>query len=127
MKTLQFVAEASKHRVMGHPLNECYITQEYVAALLSKQLENYGFDTQYMHHEYDKIEVCVNHHHLPISILCYQQSCDGKILCEITTNSQTEQAWFEKIETQSVIRQLAQAVEQSLKTEQHFSQFIWKN
>jgi hypothetical protein len=34
---------------------------------------------------------------------------------------------FERIETQSIIRQLAQAVENSLKAEHSFSQFVWKS
>ncbi len=38
MKTLQFIADCPKHGVVDHPPNECYITQEYVAALLYKQL-----------------------------------------------------------------------------------------
>ena len=46
MKTLQFIADCPKHGVIDHPPNECYITQEYVAALLYKQLEQYGFDAQ---------------------------------------------------------------------------------
>ena len=127
MRTLQFIADCPKHGIMDHAANECYLTQEYVAALLYKQLEHYGFDAQHIRHEHEKVEVYINNHHLPISILCSQQNSDGHILCEITANPQTEQAWFEKIETQSIIRQLAQAVERSLKTEQHFSQFIWKS
>lgn len=42
MKTLQFIADCPKHGVIDHPPNECYITQEYVAALLYKQLEHYS-------------------------------------------------------------------------------------
>ncbi|MDA1255856.1 MAG: hypothetical protein O2928_15405, partial [Proteobacteria bacterium] len=44
-----------------------------------------------------------------------------------TANPQRELAWFEKIETQSIIRQLAQAVENSLKAEHSFSDFVWKS
>lgn len=46
MRTLQFIADCPKHGLIDHPPNECYITQEYVAALLYKQLEQYGFDAQ---------------------------------------------------------------------------------
>ncbi|MBP8005986.1 MAG: hypothetical protein KAZ18_03705, partial [Acinetobacter sp.] len=73
------------------------------------------------------IEVCIDNHQLPLSILCSQQDTEGHILCEISANPQQEQVWFEKIETQSIIRQLAQAVENSLKAEHSFSQFVWKS
>ncbi|MCH7335270.1 hypothetical protein [Acinetobacter sp. NIPH 2699] len=127
MKKLQFIADCPKHGVVDHPPNECYITQEYVAALLYKQLEQYGFDAQHIRHEHEKIEVCIDNHQLPLSILCSLQDTEGHILCEISANPQQEQVWFEKIETQSIIRQLAQAVENSLKAEHSFSQFVWKN
>lgn len=48
-------------------------------------------------------------------------------MCEISANPDEEQDWFEKIETQSIIRQLAQAVENSLKADQSFSEFVWKS
>ena len=35
---LQFIASCPQHGVLDHPPNECHITQEYVAALLFKQL-----------------------------------------------------------------------------------------
>jgi len=47
MKKLQFIASCPQHGVLDHPPNECHITQEYVAALLFKQLGNYGFDAQH--------------------------------------------------------------------------------
>ena len=127
MRTLQFIADCPKHGLIDHPPNECYITQEYVAALLYKQLEQYGFDAQHIRHEHQKIEVRIDNHHLPLSILCSQQDVEGHILCQISANPQQEQAWFERIETQSIIRQLAQAVENSLKTEHSFSDFVWKS
>ena len=43
MRKLQFIANCP-HHYEGHELNECRITQEYVAALLFKQLGEYGFD-----------------------------------------------------------------------------------
>ena len=73
MKTLQFIADCPKHGVIDHPPNECYITQEYVAALLYKQLEHYGFDAEHIRHEHEKIEVRIDNHQLPLSILCSQQ------------------------------------------------------
>ncbi|MFI7934436.1 hypothetical protein ACFMJQ_16295, partial [Acinetobacter baumannii] len=48
MKKLQFIASCPQHGVLDHPPNECHITQEYVAALLFKQLGNYGFDAQHI-------------------------------------------------------------------------------
>lgn len=110
-----------------HPPNECHITQEYVAALLFKQLGNYGFDAQHIVHEHEKVEVSIDNHLLPLSITCQQTDHDGHLMCEISANPDEEQDWFEKIETQSIIRQLAQAVENSLKADHSFSAFEWKS
>lgn len=71
-----------------------------MAALLYKQLEQYGFDAQHIRHEHEKIEVRIANHQLPLSILCLQQDTEGHILCQISANPQQEHAWFEKIETQ---------------------------
>lgn len=59
MKKLQFIASCPQHGVLDHPPNECHITQEYVAALLFKQLGNYGFDAQHIVHEHEKVEVLI--------------------------------------------------------------------
>ena len=56
MRKLQFIANCP-HHYEGHELNECRITQEYVAALLFKQLGEYGFDAQHIAHEHQKVEV----------------------------------------------------------------------
>jgi hypothetical protein len=69
MKTLQFIADCPKHGVIDHPPNECYITQEYVAALLYKQLEQYGFDAEHIRHEHEKIEVRIDNHQLPLNLM----------------------------------------------------------
>ncbi len=47
-------------------------------------------------------------------------------MCEISANPDEEQDWFEKIETQSIIRQLAQAVENSLKADHSFQHLSGK-
>ncbi len=126
MRKLQFIANCP-HHYEGHELNECRITQEYVAALLFKQLGEYGFDAQHIAHEHQKVEVNIENHQLPLSVTCNQKNDDGQLMCEITAYPKEEQDWFEKIETQSVIRQLAQAVENSLKSDQTFTAFEWKN
>lgn len=59
---LQFIASCPQHGVLDHPPNECHITQEYVAALLFKQLGNYGFDAQHIVHEHEKVEVSIDNH-----------------------------------------------------------------
>lgn len=127
MKKLQFIASCPQHGVLDHPPNECHITQEYVAALLFKQLGHYGFDAQHIVHEHEKVEVSIDNHLLPLSITCQKTDHDGHLICEISANPDEEQDWFEKIETQSIIRQLAQAVENSLKADQSFSAFEWKS
>ncbi len=78
-------------------------------------------------HEHEKVEVSIDNHLLPLSITCQQTDHDGHLMCEISANPDEEQDWFEKIETQSIIRQLAQAVENSLKADHSFSAFEWKS
>ncbi|WP_130802070.1 hypothetical protein [Acinetobacter ihumii] len=126
MRKLQFIAKCTNHHD-EQPANRSRITQEYVAALLFKQLGEYGFDAQHIAHEHEKVEVNIENHQLPLSVTCTQKNDEGHMMCEITANPKEEQDWFEKIETQSVIRQLAQAVENSLKSDQTFTAFEWKN
>lgn len=126
MKKLQFIAHCPKHGVIDSSVNECHITQEYVTALLFKQLDEYGFDTQHIIHEHEKIIVIIDSHQLPLSIVCHSQDQQGYVLCEISASLVEDLDWFEKIETQSIIRQLAQAVENSLKAEPNFSSYEWR-
>ncbi len=55
------------------------------------------------------------------------QDGEGHLVCRINAHADEEQDWFEKIEMQSVIKQLGQAIETTLKTDESFSQFEWKS
>nr|ART89878.1 hypothetical protein [uncultured bacterium] len=48
-------------------------------------------------------------------------------MCEISSHPEEEQDWFSRIEMQSVIKQLAQAVENTLKQDKSFAEFEWKS
>lgn len=126
MRTLQFTAHCAEHQQTDHIQDECRIAQEYVTDLLSKRLVQHGFEAS--RNEPDKIAVSVESHPLPISVTCESaQDGEGHLVCRINTHADEEQDWFEKIEMQSVIKQLGQAIETTLKTDESFSQFEWKS
>ena len=127
MRTLQFIAHCAMHQQVDHVKDECRITQEYVTELLSKRLGQYGFYASRSLNDHDQIAVSVDRHPLPLSVTCEQvQDQEGHLLCKINAQAEEEQDWFKKIEMQSVIKQLGQAIESSLKTDESFSQFEWK-
>ena len=126
MRKLQFTANCEKH---DHDLssNDCHVTQEYVTELLSKQLEQYGFKTEVTtEHEHEQLAVSVEDHPVALGVNCSVKDAHGLLVCEISASADETQDWFTKIETQSVIKQLAQAVENTLKEDESFSEFEWK-
>lgn len=124
MRKLQFLANCETH---SHPnaSNSCHITQAYVTDLLSKQLKNYGFTAEEAAEK--KLQVSVEDHPVAIGVNCSVKDENGLLVCEITAHANEEQDWFSRIETQSVIKQLSQAVENTLKEDQSFSEFEWKS
>ena len=124
MRKLQFTANCEKHNHAALQSSDRHVTQEYVADLLSKELGEYGFQT--LSQSGDHVAVSVDNHSLPLSITCQGHDQGGHLVCEINAHADEAQDWFTKIETQSVIKQLAQAVESSLKKDDAFSEFEWK-
>ena len=123
MRKLQFSANCATHT---HPdSNACHVTQGYVAELLSKKLSHYGFQT--LSQSGDQIAVSVEDQTLPLSVTCQSLSTDGHMVCEITSHPEEEQDWLARITEQSLLNQLAQAVENTLKDNSEFSDFEWKN
>lgn len=123
MRKLQFIAHHPKnHDASG---NESRMAQEYVAALLFKQLSDYGFDAEYIDHKDKQVEVSIANQPLPLCVTCQQPDQEGHLVCEISAHPDENQDWFEKINAQSLIRQLAHAVESSLKADHHFTHFEW--
>ena len=126
MRTLQFTANCENHvNTQGLEKNACDVTQDYVTDLLSKSLKEYGFKTATTHSE-ENIAVSVENHPVGLGVHCHLND-DGLLTCEISAHADEEQMWFKKIATQSMIKQLANAVENSLKKDDAFSGFEWKS
>jgi hypothetical protein len=47
-------------------------------------------------------------------------------VCEIASYPDEEQDWLDRIAERSLLNQLAQAVETTLKTDKSFTEFEWK-
>ena len=126
MRTLQFTANCENHvNTQGIEKNACHVTQDYVTDLLSKSLKEYGFKTEMTHSE-ENIAVSVENHPVGLGVHC-RLNDDGLLTCQISAHADEEQVWFKKIATQSMIKQLANAVENSLKKDDAFSGFEWKS
>lgn len=123
MKKLQFIADCQKHSHVKES-ETCHITQSYVTKLLSNELQQYGFDTK--EEAVQTIAVSVEDHPVAIGVNCNVKDQNGLLVCEISAYADEEEDWFSRIETQSVIKQLAQAVEHTLKKDESFSGFEWK-
>lgn len=124
MRKLQFTANCEKHNHASSQTNDCHVTQQYVADLLAKELGEYGFQT--LSQSGDHIAVSVDNHSLPLSITCQSHDRDGHLICEITSHPDEDQDWLDRITEQSLLNQLAQAVENTLKEDEAFSKFEWK-
>ncbi len=121
MKKLQFTAHPDATS-SAYPSQ----TQAQVASVLSEQLSHYGFATNTVAETPNQLQVSVESRTLPLSVSCQKRDEDGHLVCEISAHPQQEQDWFDKIATESVVKQLAQAVENSLKSDDRFSGFEWK-
>lgn len=122
MRKLQFIADCQKHS-HSQETESCHVTQKYVTELLSSQLKQYGFQAE--EDAEQKIAVSVEDHPVAIGVNCSVKDENGLLVCEISAHADEEQDWFGRIETQSVIKQLSQAVEETLKKDDSFSDFEW--
>ncbi|WP_298145899.1 hypothetical protein [uncultured Acinetobacter sp.] len=120
MKTLQFIAHCQAQQAP----NDCLAAQQQVTQLLAEKLADYGFET--LSQSGDHIAVSVEQHELPLAVACQIQTEQGHMVCEISSYPAEEQDWLDRITEQSLLNQLAQAVETTLKTQTHFSNFEWK-
>lgn len=125
MKKLQFTAHYEKHE-LSQQLHHGHVAQKYIADLLLKNLGQYGFEMQNLSESSEQLAVRVEDHLLPLSILCRPQNKEGFSVCEITSHAVEEQDWFSRIEMQSVMKQLAQAIENTLKQDESLSNFEWE-
>jgi hypothetical protein len=121
MKKLQFAANCEHHQANQE---DSAVAQKQVADLLASKLGQYGFEV--LPQGDDRVAVSVDNHQLPLSVTCQGHNAEGHLVCEITSYPDEEQDWLERITEQSLLNQLAQAVENSLKEDDAFSQFSWK-
>lgn len=150
MKTLEFLVNCNKHHQsttqqkqidqtqidpehkttlpcdMQNTPQQCQMTEEYVSHLLSQKLQDFGFQVDSDVSAQQRLLVRVEHHPVQLSVHCRKQGVEGQLHCEISAYSDEVQDWFSKIATQSMTKQLAQAVEQSLKSDACFEALQWQ-
>ncbi|WP_407410675.1 hypothetical protein [Acinetobacter sp.] len=119
MRTLQFIAHCE---TAPHPHDDMAVSKQ-VTQLLAEKLAEYGFETLSQSGEH--IAVSVEQHELPLAVSCQHQTEQGHMVCEISSYPAEEQDWLDRITEQSLLNQLAQAVETTLKSQTHFSNFEW--
>lgn len=100
-------------------------TCEYVAHFLAETLGKHGFQT--LSQSGAQVAVSVDEHALPLSVSCETRDEQGHLVCEIASYPEEEQDWLDRITERSLLNQLAQAVETSLKEQESFSEFEWKS
>lgn len=118
MRQLKFTAQRDKTTEAGRQ-----DTQSYVTNLLTAELGQYGFQTET---QQDQIAIRVQDHPVALGVSCQSPNEQGDLVCVINAFADESQDWFQKIETQSVIKQLAQAVEETLKKDNNLKDFEWK-
>lgn len=148
MRTLEFLVNCNKHYPstpqqkqieqlyleqkeslpceMQTTQQQCMMTEEYVSHLLSHTLPDFGFQVDRDVTAQQRLLVRVEHHPVHLSVHCHTQGLEGQLRCEISACSDEVQDWFSKIATQSMTKQLAQAVEQSLKAQGCFDDMQWR-
>lgn len=98
-------------------------TQTDVAQILAKDLNQFGFQTS---QKDAQVAIRVDNSQLPLSVACQDYDQDGHLLCEISSNPAEDQDWLDRITERSLLNQLAQAVENTLKKHEQFDNFKWK-
>ena len=120
MRKLKFTSKTSDPTPQS-----CQKTQNYVTVLLKENLGQYGFLAENQS-DSAALSVSVENHEVGLGVSCSARGENGALVCEINAYADESQDWFKKIETQSMIKQLAQAVEETLRNDQNLSEFEWK-
>ena len=120
MRKLQFTAQHGQQQ----DVNESGVVKKQVQDLLVQKLGQFGFET--LPQSGDQVAVSVDNHTLPLSITCQGHDSEGNLVCEIASYPDEEQDWLDRIAERSLLNQLAQAVETTLKTDKSFTEFEWK-
>lgn len=121
MRKLQFIAQC-KHA--SNAVNLCHLTQDYVTNLLLDHLVIHGFKTV-LDRNTQNIDIRVDDNQIRLSVECEQSHQHGQLFCHIHAHTDEEQAWFKKIETQSMVKQLANAIENTLNHDDSISDLKW--
>lgn len=121
MRKLKFIAQCADGAA-----DRCQSAQHYVTTLLRDELGQHGFIAEIDAAE-EKIAINVENHPVALGVNCQTKDENGALVCEINAYADETQDWFQKIETQSMIKQLAQAVEETLKKDESLKDFEWKN
>lgn len=113
------------NRDIKNQLNEFKEVQTYVADFLAHKLVDHGFET--LSQSGAQVAISVDEHALPLSVSCESRSEDGHLVCEIMSHPEENQDWLDRITEQSLLNQLALAVEITLKEHEALSEFEWKS
>ena len=118
MRKLQFKAVSTLNSMTEERISQ------HVMSVLKPALIDYGFQTKL---EESQLAVGVQDHPVALGVNCQSPDENGALVCEINAFADENQDWFQKIETQSMIKQLAHAVEETLKKDPNLQDFAWKN
>lgn len=121
MRTLEFTANLQQQDAQ----DPCQVTQQYVTEMLSEKLKDYGFQTESVA-KTETLNVSVADYPIELGVSCRHKDDSEVLVCEITAHADESQDWFGKIASQSMIKQLANAVESSLNNDRGLSVLQWK-
>lgn len=119
MRKLQFTAQYTQGP------NQQAALEHQVQTLLLQKLGDLGFET--LPQSGNHLAITVDRYTLPLSIICQSHDGEGSWVCEITSYPEEDQDWIDRIVERSLLNQLAQAVENTLKTDKRLSAFKWEN
>lgn len=119
MRKLSFVASRD---IIDQEKN-CNDVEQYITQLLTEKLTQQGFET--LAQSGAQVAVAVDQRELPLSISCASPQEDGHMVCEISSYPDENQDWLARISERSLLNQLAQAVENTLKDDQRLTGFHW--
>lgn len=121
MRTLQFEIRHPEDTALQQ------LNQEKVVSLLFKNLNQSGFDLSLPAYSTNTFVVALKEKQLPIEVQCQEQA-NGTLVCSIQPHPLEEELdWFDRIEAQSMVKQLASAVENILTEQEQIQNIEWKH
>ena len=120
MRTLHFTAQCD----LNPTVENFQLAQQQVTHFLVHHLGQHGFEA--LPQGAGKIAITVEQYELPLSVSCEANTDkEQHMVCSITSYPEEEQDWLDRIAEQSLLNQLAHAVEATLKANPAFSEFKW--